>query len=139
MKNRHYLLILIGLLCLPMLSMAKIRITDMRVNGLDCPIGTDPDGKTVFSWILASDKNETFQEAYQVIVLMGVMGGSNTPPPISLIIPISPSALPKVLIVHNLHSGCIFAPFIPQNTQTISKSLLLSGMEDVFQKKHLYL
>ena len=68
MKNRHYLLILVGLLCLPMLSLAKIRITGMRVNGLDGPIGTDPDGKTVFSWILASDKNETFQEAYQVVV-----------------------------------------------------------------------
>lgn len=69
MRLSHKLLMLFMMgLFLPLLAQATIRITEMRVNGLDEPRGTDPDGKTVFSWILTSDKARTVQTAYRITV-----------------------------------------------------------------------
>ena len=47
------------------------RITTMYTNGLESPIGTDPDVTHNFSWILESDKSATVQTAYQIKVFSG--------------------------------------------------------------------
>lgn len=67
MKNKQIICLCVAIL-LPLLAQATVRITHMRVNGLEEPRGTDPDGKTVFSWILASDKAATMQTAYRITV-----------------------------------------------------------------------
>ena len=67
--NKFYLhLVSIVLFLIPAICVGKIRITDMRTNGLQHPQGTDPETKPVFSWILASDKPNTFQKAYRIVV-----------------------------------------------------------------------
>lgn len=72
MKLNSYLLRSINslfcLLFIPVLCSAGVRIIEMRTNGLDSPIGTDPDAKHSFSWILASDKAGTLQKAYRIVV-----------------------------------------------------------------------
>ena len=67
---KHRLLLWI-LTLVPALSWAGIRITDMRTNGLENPLGVNPEVKPVFSWILTSDKPGTIQEAYRIVVSMG--------------------------------------------------------------------
>ena len=68
MKNHKWMIIAFWAILLPLLAHASVRITDMRTNGLVNPCGTDPDGKTVFSWVLSSDKPETMQIAYRIMV-----------------------------------------------------------------------
>ena len=67
---KHRLLLWI-LTLVPALSWAGIRITDMRTNGLENPLGVNPEVKPVFSWILTSDKPGTIQEDYRIVVSMG--------------------------------------------------------------------
>ena len=68
---KKYCIFLLTLLLMSMSGWAGIRISEMRVNGLNEPRGIDPDGKAVFSWILTSDKKGTMQEAYQIVVSDG--------------------------------------------------------------------
>ena len=63
------LIIICAGVMMPLLAQASLQITDMRINGLVKPCGTDPDGKTVFSWILSSDKSATMQTAYRIMVM----------------------------------------------------------------------
>ena len=68
MKNHKWMIVALLAMLLPFLAHASVRITDMRTNGLVNPCGTDPDGKAVFSWVLSSDKPETMQTAYRIVV-----------------------------------------------------------------------
>ena len=56
------------LLLFPVFCSAGVRITAMRTNGLENPLGTNPDTNHSFSWILSSDKPNTFQKAYRIVV-----------------------------------------------------------------------
>ena len=53
---------------IPFICSAEIRISQMRTNGLESPVGTDPDTKHSFSWIITSDTPSTTQKAYRVTV-----------------------------------------------------------------------
>ena len=68
MKIHKWIIVALLAMLLPFVAHASVRITDMRINGLVNPCGTDPDGKAVFSWVLSSDKPETMQTAYRIVV-----------------------------------------------------------------------
>lgn len=53
---------------IPFICSAEIRISQMRTNGLESPIGTDPDTKHSFGWIITSDTPSTTQTAYRITV-----------------------------------------------------------------------
>lgn len=62
-------LLLIFLLCLPHLlgHAADIRVYDLRVENLTNPLGLDVSSPR-FSWKISSDKKNTLQTAYEIIV-----------------------------------------------------------------------
>ena len=71
MRFNFHLLRICSFICMflfPVFCAAGIRILEMRTNGLDKPIGTDPDVKHSFSWVLDSDEPGTLQKAYRIVV-----------------------------------------------------------------------
>lgn len=62
-------LLLIFLLCLPHLlgHAADILVYDLRVENLTNPLGLDASSPR-FSWKISSDKKNTLQTAYEIIV-----------------------------------------------------------------------
>ena len=62
---KRHLIILLALL--PLCALAKVEITNLRVENLTEPLGIDTN-EPRFSWQITSDKKEVHQEAYQIIV-----------------------------------------------------------------------
>lgn len=62
-------LIISLLVFIPVICQAEINVSQMRINGLESPVGTDPDMKHSFSWILTSDTPSTMQSAYRITVV----------------------------------------------------------------------
>lgn len=53
------------------LCFAQLRVSQLRTNGLNEPIGTPSDKSHTFSWVLESDKQNTYQTAYRIKVNSG--------------------------------------------------------------------
>lgn len=66
MNNRTKLLLL-SLLMLPMALAAKVSVGDLRVENLTNPLGISTTVPR-FSWRITSDKNNTLQTAYRILV-----------------------------------------------------------------------
>ena len=56
---------------LPMMAMAQIEVTSLRVNQLDAPMGIAPDAPVTFSWMATSSDKGASQSAYEVSVHRG--------------------------------------------------------------------
>ena len=52
-------------------SRQRTWVSAMRTNGQESPWGTDPNVSPTFSWILASGRPGTLQEAYRIVVSCG--------------------------------------------------------------------
>ena len=59
--------LLICLALVPLVALAKVEVTDLRVEGLDRPLAIDTP-QPRFSWKITSDKKDVRQTAYQIIV-----------------------------------------------------------------------
>lgn len=65
---KHYLLSAVFFCVIFLEASAALSVNSLRVNRMDNPAGVDPCGPVAFSWILSSDKNNTYQTAYEVEV-----------------------------------------------------------------------
>lgn len=64
-RMKKLLIILFALL--PLLTFAKVEVTNLRVENLDKPLGIDTS-EPRFSWQITSDKRNVRQTAYQIVV-----------------------------------------------------------------------
>lgn len=53
---------------LPLIAMAQIELTSLRVNRLDAPMGVSPEEPVVFSWIATTQEKGASQSAYEIRV-----------------------------------------------------------------------
>ena len=56
------------LFCLSLNISAQTSLNSLRVNGLNNPIGIDPESPVTFSWILDASRGNTYQQAFEVTV-----------------------------------------------------------------------
>ena len=68
MMKRFYTVVLA---LLPMMAMAQIEVTSLRVNQLDAPMGIALDAPVTFSWMATSSDKGASQSAYEVSVHRG--------------------------------------------------------------------
>ena len=70
MKKRVALL---SFLLLPFMVVAQVKLSSLRVNGLEQPMGVDADAPLTFSWIATSTDKGASQSAYEIRVLRNGM------------------------------------------------------------------
>ena len=58
---------------LPLVAMAQVEVSSLRVNGLDKPMGVSPGAPLSFSWISTSAEKSASQSAYEISVYKGVV------------------------------------------------------------------
>ncbi len=58
----------IALSLLPLMAMAQVELSSLRVNRLDSPMGVSPKEPVVFSWIATSQEKGASQSAYEIRV-----------------------------------------------------------------------
>ena len=52
----------------PIIAMAQVELSSLRVNRLDAPMGVSPEEPVVFSWIATSQEKGASQSAYEIRV-----------------------------------------------------------------------
>ena len=57
---------------LPIVAVAQVELSSLRVNRLDTPMGVSPEGPISFSWIATSQDKGASQSAYEVSVYRGM-------------------------------------------------------------------
>ncbi len=53
---------------IPLMAMAQVELSSLRVNRLDAPMGVSPEEPVVFSWIATSQEKGASQSAYEIRV-----------------------------------------------------------------------